>query len=641
LSFRFAKGGFVGVDVFFVISGYLITLHIDNEIQAGKFSFAKFYERRVRRIFPAMLVMLTVVTAFSYKLLFPGELADFAKTLIASILSFSNFYYAAHSSYFDLQQRPLLHTWSLAVEEQFYLLLPALLFFLRRYMPRATRASIALIAACSFCLSFYLLHAHPTSTFYLLHTRAWELLAGSLVALSSFEGPSTFPKREAINVLGLGLILAAVMFYGPKTPFPGLAAIPPCLGTVLLIFGGSGAGPKSAVERILSSRPFVGVGLISYSLYLWHFPLIILQPYCTGAFGTFASRLFPSLPASVNAHAEAKLMLFTLSLLAALLSWKFVEQPFRFGPHRPSRPGIFKLAAACSLLLLGVALVMDFSNGFPQRYSPLVLKVASYDSRSASGSGHPYTEANCYASETLNYDPEHCLHPDKPGTDWLLLGDSTANHLYPGLTANFPRANLSEAVASGCQPVLSHSRSESKWCVALMNFIYTAYLPHHRFAVVILAARWEDNDVSNISATIEYLKGLHQPVVLVGPIFRYDASLPRLLAQGIEHNHPELAASHRLKAYDQLDAKLDQLAHNEWNVPYLSYNRLLCNGDSCPLWAGPNVPLQRDDTHLTEDGARLVLSLAKSQNILPYVTKPLSKSDLDRDNQPRSPHHKI
>jgi peptidoglycan/LPS O-acetylase OafA/YrhL len=132
LSFRFAKGGFVGVDVFFVISGYLITLHIDNEIQAGKFSFAKFYERRVRRIFPAMLVMLTVVTAFSYKLLFPGELADFAKTLIASILSFSNFYYAAHSSYFDLQQRPLLHTWSLAVEEQFYLLLPALLFFLRR-----------------------------------------------------------------------------------------------------------------------------------------------------------------------------------------------------------------------------------------------------------------------------------------------------------------------------------------------------------------------------------------------------------------------------------------------------------------------------------------------------------------------------
>src|SRR5258708_7906370 len=271
------RGGFVGVDVFFVISGYLIGSIILSEIDSGKFSLLSFYERRVRRILPALFVALAVCAVLAYKFFLPAELDEFAKSFLAATFSFSNVFFYHQAGYFEgpAAMKPLLHTWSLAVEEQFYIFLPLFLLAVRRYSLAVRRNIVMAVTICSFIISAWGAFKNPDATFYLAHTRAWELLLGTLLALDFIPHFSGRSWRNFLSAAGLTMILASAVLYEKTTPFPGLAAAVPCFGAALII--AAGRDGSSFVGTALSLRPVVFIGMISYSLYLWHWPLIVFQ----------------------------------------------------------------------------------------------------------------------------------------------------------------------------------------------------------------------------------------------------------------------------------------------------------------------------------------------------------------------------
>ncbi len=318
-------GGFVGVDVFFVISGYLIVGIILDDIEAGRFSIAAFYERRLRRLFPALFAVLIACTVCGYLLFLPDEYRKFGQSIVATSAFVSNFLFWYQAGYFDTpaELKPLLHTWSLAVEEQFYLIFPAFLFVVSKYAKDATTRLVSIIAVISFALSAWSLSNHPDAAFYLPHTRMWELMIGALLVCAPIPLLTTQLVRTSAAVLGVVLIGISSTLFSSKTPFPGPAALLPCLGAALIIHAGRSG--TTFVGTLLATRPFVYVGLVSYSLYLWHWPILVFAR---------AVSVRPLSPAEAAA-------LVVLSFIAADLSWRFVESPFRGKRGRFSRTQIF------------------------------------------------------------------------------------------------------------------------------------------------------------------------------------------------------------------------------------------------------------------------------------------------------------
>lgn len=356
-------GGYVGVDVFFVISGFLITSLIWKDLEQGRFTFLGFWEKRARRLFPALLVVTASTLIAGWFLLLPSDFKNLGQAAASQILFAANIYYYFNAGYFSglSEDKPLLHTWSLAVEEQFYFIVPFLLcglFKVTQFRTRkvvATFISAALIA--SLAASIYGIKLSPSATFYLLPTRSWELLLGSLVAVSllskSFMSQSAL--RNFLAFFGLALIAISVFFYTRETPFPGLAALPPCAGTALIIWAtthNEGEDP-TWLGRILSLRPITFTGTISYSLYLWHWPIFAYTNYYT---------LTP-LPTSYRVG------LIVLVFFLAILTWKYIETPFRKKRVGATRFSLYAFTG------IGLATIFSFSmlciraQGFPQRLS--------------------------------------------------------------------------------------------------------------------------------------------------------------------------------------------------------------------------------------------------------------------------------
>ena len=343
-------GGYVGVDVFFVISGYLIAGILLADLERGRYSIGKFYERRIRRIFPALSVVVAATLAAGAVFLTPATLTDVGKSALAVGAFASNFYFWKSVDYFaDAHAvQPLLHTWSLAVEEQFYIVFPPFLALLfRRRWPIVP--ILAALAVVSFAGAAWLVHIKPTGTFYLPFTRAWELLAGVLIAAGAFSRTARQPLREVAGAIGLALIVLPILFYTSKTVFPGLTALPPVLGAALVIWSGEGAPTRTA--RLLAFKPFVWIGLISYSLYLWHVPIFSYAAYLHGG-------VMP--PAGAAAAIVATIVL-------AWATYRWIETPFRAGDtgFRVRRPVVAGIAAMVVAIGAGGALVA--AKGWPQR----------------------------------------------------------------------------------------------------------------------------------------------------------------------------------------------------------------------------------------------------------------------------------
>jgi peptidoglycan/LPS O-acetylase OafA/YrhL len=357
-------GGYVGVDVFFVISGYLITSLIVRDLESGRFSMAGFWQRRIRRILPAMAVVVVAVLMAGWFLMLPADYARLAESAFWQTLLASNVYFWLETGYFapKAEEQPLLHTWSLAVEEQFYLVVPvvlALVFTVRAWRQRRVLLSaLAFVTIISFAWSVCGVSRYPSAAFYLLPTRAWELSLGSFVALlptSSVPGPVV---RNIAAVAGLAMIAASYFLYSKETPFPGWAAALPCAGTALVIWS-THAGAV-AVRQFLSLRPAVFIGTISYSLYLWHWPLL--------AFATYLA--FEPLSMMTRAG------LVLLSVALAALSWRFVEQPFRRRTLLPRGTQMFPLLGGTSAVILFFAASVWQTGGAPWRLPSNVLSQA-------------------------------------------------------------------------------------------------------------------------------------------------------------------------------------------------------------------------------------------------------------------------
>lgn len=347
-------GGYIGVDVFFVISGYLITSIIRKEVAAGKFSLLGFYERRARRILPAFAVMLAIVLAVCLFVTLPSAFKGVGRSMMASALSVSNVLFWAEDGYFAVasEEKPLLHTWSLGVEEQFYFLLPLLIMW-----AGAGRKGVRVIAVCgmvSFVFSVWQIRSYPSAAFFLLPARAWELLLGSLLTTIPVDVFSA-RVRNTIALCGLSGVFYGAFFYSLGTAFPGENALLPCLGAAAIIVGTS----EGLVSRVFSFAPFVFVGRISYSLYLWHWPVLVLV------------RQFNIVPLT-DIQTVACL---AGSFAMAVVSWKYVEQPFRSKQTISSRRKVFSLSLGTMAIYAIVGSLIHFSNGVADRFPEAVVRL--------------------------------------------------------------------------------------------------------------------------------------------------------------------------------------------------------------------------------------------------------------------------
>lgn len=500
-------GGFVGVDVFLVISGAIITARIRAEVEAGHFRVAGFYERRIRRILP-MLAATILASALAAPVLLPAEArTDLARSLAAAAGFVSNLYFWKTSGYFDVaaQTRPLLHTWSLSLEEQFYLVVPLLLPVLLRRFPRRAVALLLLGALASFGLSLWLTARAPTTSFYLLPTRAWELLLGSLLAFARPGAIRAPALREALAAAGLALILVPVLAYDEATPFPGLGAVPPCLGAALVILAGA-SGP-SRVGALLAARPCVAVGLVSYALYMVHWPLIVFTRY------------------ALLREPEG---LETVALLAACgalayAGWRWIETPFRRPAQALPRAVVFRRTGAALAGCLALGLAAGF--GAPPA-GPAGTPLAGLEREGWRG-GRCFLEDQDPAA----WAGEACRIATGTGRTALLWGDSFAAHYVPGLArhAGDLSHDILQYTAAGCPPLLDH-RSRARPTCAAFNARLPEVIRAYGVSQVILAARWDlvpPHALATLPDTLARLRAAGVAVSLIGPspLFAFDVGL--------------------------------------------------------------------------------------------------------------------
>ena len=442
LGIRYARNGFVGVDVFYVISGYLITSLLMKDLLAGRFSIVSFYERRVRRIFPALFAVVAFCILASSVLFDPRELAAFGKTLLATTSFVSNLYFwhsAKPLGYFDTEvvSIPLLHTWSLAVEEQFYLFFPLTLYLLFRYAKKTLPVWLLLLSAASFALNLWTTQHQPVVAFYWITPRAWELLVGALLALKALPLLRSRILREIAALVGLAMILSAVCLRWKGVPFPGALVLLPCLGSCLVIYAGE-AGPSFAT-RVLSLRPIVFIGVISYSLYLWHWPLIVFSEH---------------LPFRLAGNS---LIAFVLpsSLALAFISFEFIERPFRGSASSFTRRQIFALALGASIASAAFGFIAYRAHGLPQRYDPHTRQLVE-----ANLDRIDDFDATCGNFKTVVRsvdDIKFCYHGQQLPHKVLFWGDSHIEQLHPVIEDLYSRGDLQGrgamlAIETGCLP---------------------------------------------------------------------------------------------------------------------------------------------------------------------------------------------
>ena len=607
------RGGYVGVDVFFVISGFLITSLVSGEIDAGAFSLARFYERRIRRIIPALGVVATLAALGSILVLSPHDLFVFGDSLMSMVLFASNLFFRTAligDGYFGngADAQALSHTWSLAVEEQFYVFFPLGLMALRRLAPRLVVPMVAAALAASFGLSLWGVSHAPSAAFYLLPFRAWELLLGAILALTPLPILNHRWLREALAALGRGLIGYAIFAFSKSTPFPGLAALAPCAGAALVI--AAGRYGKTAVGQALSLRPFVFVGLISYSLYLWHWPVIVFaKAYFVGQF--------------VQSEAWA---CAAVSVALAWLSYRFVETPFRGKASVFSARTVFLLFSVISLALFATGAVIHKTRGLPDRYSAHVKAIIARNEKMKSD----------FNSECANYralvkspkDIVNCAQAPKAQSHVLFMGDSHVQQIMDlakdlQKDGAFGQRGVTFAMSSACPPAEHLNLLDTRFHCNTFNRVAMKRALSADIGTVYIgfAPWWTEDDntlcftadtdhcvrtLSRKEASAYFLRDLKDQVhrlrakgkhvILALPFPRYDRSIPDLEI----HNAVFGPVLGRLAPKDVservLVGPLRAIAQAEGAVIF-DPRPALCAGDDC-LYQVDGVSIYKDESHI-------------------------------------------
>ena len=591
-EFELFGGGFVGVDVFFVISGYLITSIIVNELQEDKFSLVNFYERRIRRIFPALFVVMLSCMVFAWLWFLPNDFKDYAQSQVAVSMFVSNLLFWRQSGYFDTanELKPLLHTWSLAVEEQFYLFFPVGILLVFRYFKRWMSPIIVFVAFLSFGFAQWASYRRPALAFYFLPARIWELLVGALVAIvliNRQEKRIHLVLREIYACFGLFLIAYSVFVFNSSTPFPGMFALAPTVGAALIIVFGE---RDTFIGRLLSFKTLVGIGLVSYSAYLWHQPVFAFARY-----QGFQTQL-PYMP----------ILLLAITFGLAYLSWKYIEKPFRIR-RSLSRGKVFILGAMLSVLFISTGLQINASNGIESRFETrLIGDVGQLDFHKYINDKFFDCEPKSVAAEALSWEGFLRCKQSKAGVpEVVLLGDSHAEHLFIGLAEAIPDLNVAFYISSGV-PV-----TENDNFGAIFEELFSNGESQH--VIVALAYRLQissdnqDDVFEALELTIDRLQKSKKAVSLLGdvPVFPVSAEFCKF-----GHQKTKNFDLCKVSVNEVTDQKSDFLMEindliKRQNIKYFEIDQPLCNGEKCDMIKDGQV-LYRDDNHLNILGSRLV-----------------------------------
>ncbi len=493
-------GGFIGVDIFFVISGLLITGIIARELEQQRFSLVAFYNRRIRRIFPALIVVLAATLVLGWLWMLPLAYAQLSSDVFASAAFFANIASLLQSGYFDIEsgKKPLLHIWSLGIEEQFYLFWPLILMLVAR-LRLSIFAAASLIALASFVLNVTLIESNPIATFYLPFTRAWELLAGAALACGWSQISQTSRASNWRAAAGVLLIAAAAGMLNTKSAFPGWWAVLPVAGSALLL-----SAPKALFCRtLLASRPMVWIGLISYPLYLWHWPLLVFFAIIKFAPLTLLERE----------------LIVGLSFALAWITYRFVETAFRFG-----RPSTFKLAGLCAAMVLIAAAggVVVQGRGFDFRLPPEIRAMADVPEQSAQWRAH---ECLLDLSHEMSF-ADGCVDRNRRPLV-LVWGDSTAGALMPGLrkaqeTRGF---GVAQFTSSSCIPALNTDVAGEPHCRAINDKVLSL-ARRLKPDVVLLHGTW-GRYLDGVAETVATLKrDTNARIIVLGSVPWWKSGLP-------------------------------------------------------------------------------------------------------------------
>jgi peptidoglycan/LPS O-acetylase OafA/YrhL len=585
-------GGFVGVDIFFVISGFLISSLILTGLRDSSFSFIEFYGRRIRRLFPALIVVLLATWSVGWFILPPTEYAELGRQTLAGAAFAANVLNYSEAGYFDLPAaaKPLLHLWSLGVEEQFYIVFPTLLVLLWRY--GAVRSSLALIGIVSFALNIGLVRDHPSFTFYLPLTRFWEFIAGGLLACSHLygrtlglpmpSGLSALRCRDFSAAIGMLLILAGISFTSEES-FPGWWALPPVLGAFFII----GAGPQAWLNRAMLANPkLVFVGLISYPLYLWHWPILVIAR-----------------TAIRNEHGNEYLrttaiIAVALTFVLAWLTYQFIERPIRTRKSgyaaRRITAGLAASLAVVALFGLAIVQIGGLTIRYPKEVQALLTPLTP-------GADYPP------ADESKN----------SAGPSLLIYGDSHAAHLVAGLRLLQNERTFRLSVAGwgwGCAPLEDIKSSDEEKCrkVAAENESLFAQLKPD---IAVIAAAWRQyKHVERISETLRGFQRIGiRRIVVIGSVPAWPQP-PQMMLYKAYRADPLRGIPERLFGFDtqirMVDRQLRQITSSLGGGSYISAYDALCNENGCLVRLGDTARdiVQVDLTHFSAAGSWFFVS---------------------------------
>jgi peptidoglycan/LPS O-acetylase OafA/YrhL len=584
-GFETFSGGFVGVDVFFVISGYLITTIILTELEQSKFSIIDFYERRTRRILPALFLVMLVCIPLAWFWLLPSYMKEFSQSLVAVPIFISNILFWRETGYFETaaELKPLLHTWSLAVEEQFYVLFPLFLMLFWKLGKRWILIALGLVFIISLFLAQWLAYAKPSASFYLLPTRGWELIIGALVAFYLSQANRKEFGRGISEVggwLGVTLIFFAVFFFSKATPFPSFYTLIPTLGTVLIILF---ATKQNTVGQFVGNKAFIGIGLISYSAYLWHQPLF-----------AFARHNGYS-----NSDTLVFLFLSVFSILLAYISWKFVETPFR-NKSLVSRKLIFCFAILGSLFFILIGGYGIKKNGDIRQLSNEEKSFLSYFENDSPAWNY-FVKADLskkYRDDCNFFDiPKYrtgnstrvplesisksCYSKNLEDSKVVFIwGDSHAQQLYYGLSKVLPKNyEVLQVASSGCLANIEAKQSRDDYCDQSNWFAYDVIKKIKPNTVII--GQNIGHEFARMEMLSENLKKVGvQRVIFTGPTPHWVPSLPAVLSRMIP-DVPKRTFLGVDKGVLALDLKLKKDASRSKTVEYISLIDYFCNNYGC------------------------------------------------------------
>ena len=591
----YITGGYIGVDVFFVLSGFLITSLIDKEIKEKRFSFKNFYLRRIRRIVPVLVFIMLIITIPACFLLFANNLESYSRTLIYTLLCTNNFHLFVNSGDYFAENSdliPFLHTWSLSIEEQFYFFFPPLLILMHKKLNLKQR----LLALFLFCilglfLSIYQTHTNPKMAYFLLPSRIFELMIGVCLAMYWEKLPhiSQF-KNNLLSIFGLSLILIPAFILNKSSSFPGLNAFWPCFGTAILIYSGKTEQTKGIINKIIENKLMVGIGLISYSLYLWHWPIFVLIKYI-----------------GINLEGFVRIISIIIVFILSYLSWRFVEQPFRTKLKFNFKKTLLIVFLPSLVTISTIYGVLDAKDGFPGRFPELseFIPKENYPNSLRKQCFDKFKIGNC----------EDCyLGIRKDTLDGMLIGDSFANHTAAFLDVLAKDAGLYiHDSAAGGYPLMNSLNEDGsslfpeKYAIDRLNYA-------KKFNNIFIAANWESlSEPKNKLTYQSTLKSLSNLIKSGKKIIIFDAL--RTTTEMNLHRAKLVKAKIPVYFYER-DFTLPKYTRPKNYIIYeikrkfpsviiIDLNDVMCENGNCKIEL-KNTIVYRNADHLNTSGARLL-----------------------------------